>query len=343
MISRSSIILRGPLLVFFCVIGIGSLSGQDMLLGSLNSVALEAELKTVKLYGAGGIAGLDSYQSGFYISDQGHILTVWSTVLDVDTLIAISSDGTRNEASVVGIDPNLEIAILATGKRPSGFFDWEQTVEAQAGERVLAFSNLFGIAAGSERSSIQQGNIMAITDLQARRGFIESVYQGKVYVIDAMTNNPGAAGGALTNVDGQLLGLLGKELRDNRANIWLNYAIPMSVLRESIRQLLSGETITRAVDERTPADRPCSLADLGITLIPDVLSKTPAYIDLVQPNSKADRAGLQSDDLILFVNTTRIVSQASLIEELNYIDRADNLVLLVQRGRELKEFDLSGP
>ena len=78
-------------------------------LGSVNQTAVATELKTVKLYGAGGVAGLDAYQSGFFISETGNILTVWSTVLDLDTVIAVTSDGKRMEAKVVGVDPNLEI------------------------------------------------------------------------------------------------------------------------------------------------------------------------------------------------------------------------------------------
>jgi S1-C subfamily serine protease len=48
-------------------------------------------------------------------------------------------------------------------------------------------------------------------------------------------------------------------------------------------------------------------------------------------------AGLQIDDLILFLNSQRIVSQAALLEELKHIDRADRILLMIQRGNELKE------
>ena len=56
----------------------------DAAVGSLQDVVVMAELKTVKLYGGGGFANLDFYQSGLFISEAGHILTVWSTVLDVE-------------------------------------------------------------------------------------------------------------------------------------------------------------------------------------------------------------------------------------------------------------------
>ena len=323
---------------------------KTLSLGSFNQMAVATELKTVKLYGAGGVAGLDAYQSGFFISETGNILTVWSTVLDLDTVIAVTSDGKRMEAKVVGVDPNLEIAVLSTDKPNGNFFDITQADitqakiakpdPAQAGDRVLAFSNLFGIATGNEMSSVQKGVIMATTQLDARRGTFESVYQGPIYVIDAMTNNPGAAGGALTDMQGHLLGMLGKELRDARANTWLNYAIPIQQIHDSATRILAGKSILRTAESRKAADRPISLNDLGIALIPDVLAKTPAYIDLVQPNSPASTAKLAADDLVLFVNSVRITSQATLRNELQYIDQADEVTLLIQRGTTLREVAL---
>jgi len=306
-------------------------------LAAVTSVAIASELKTVKLFGAGGVANLDAYQSGFFISPEGHVLTAWSTVLDVENIIAVTSDGSRFESKVVGIDPNLEIAVLATGQAASHYFDLKQAVDVPVGARVLAFSNLYGIATGREMSSVQKGVVMARTELNARRGTFASVYQGPVLIIDAMTNNPGAAGGALTTFDGRLVGMLGKELRDASANTWLNYAVPISELDDSITQILSGKSIQRSIATQRTVDRPTTLTGLGLVLVPNVLSKTPAYVDLVEPESRAALAGLHSDDLILFINSTRVVSQAALLDELKRIDRSDSITLLVQRGSQLSE------
>ncbi len=305
--------------------------------GSVNSTAVNAELKTVKLYGAGGIAGLESYQSGFFIDDKGHILTVWSTVLDVDKVIAITSEGRRLETTVIGIDPNLEIAVLESKQSTSEFFSLANARDAEVGERVLAFSNLFGIATGREMASLQKGVIMAKTRLDARRGTYTSVYQGPIYVVDAMTNNPGAAGGALTDFNGRLLGILGKELRDARANVWLNYAIPAGQIKQSVENILSGKSIAKIENAKPTVDRPHTLQTLGIVLVPDVLPKTPAYVDNVKPGSPAAKAGLKNDDLVLFVNSTRIASQSAMRQELQSIDRGDALTLLIQRGNAISE------
>jgi S1-C subfamily serine protease len=326
--------------VFFWASAVDSLNALDLSAVRLQQVALRSELKTVKLFGAGGM-GLESYQSGFFISAEGHILTVWSTVLDVADVIAVTSDGRRLQAQIVGVDPNLELAVLKTDQPPPDYFSLMTAREASPGDRVLAISNLFGIAAGNEMSSVQKGVVMTVTELRARRGNFQSVYQGPALIIDAMTNNPGAAGGALIDLEGKLLGILGKELRDTNANIWINYALPVNQFKTSVDNILEGKAIVRAALSRKQADRPASLAGLGIVLVPNVLNRTPAYVDLVVPDSPAAVAGLVPDDLILFVDSQRIASQTSLIDELKYIDRGDAIVFLVQRGNALVEVILN--
>ena len=93
---------------------------------------------------------------------------------------------------------------------------------------MLAFSNLFGIATGDEPVSMLHGVVSAVAPLDARRGAFATNFRGDVYVVDAAANNPGAAGGALTDSQGRLLGMLGKELRSSLTGTWLNYALPVS-------------------------------------------------------------------------------------------------------------------
>ncbi len=83
-----------------------------------------------------------------------------------------------------------------------------------------------------------------------------------------------------------------------------------------------------------------TLAILGVVLVPDILPKTPPFIDQVLPGSPAEQAGLQPDDLILFVNERMATSCKSLRDELSYVDRIDPVRLTVQRDQELVEVEL---
>lgn len=299
----------------------------------LNTVRNVQE-KVVKIYGAGGVAGLESYQSGILISPDGHILTVWSTVLDADVVTVVSTQGQRFEAKLLGMDPRLEIAILKAEASELPHFSLKDLPKPEIGSRVLAVTNLFGIATGNEAPSVQKGNLLALSDLKERRGRSSVIYQGSIYVVDAMTNNPGAAGGALTDWDGRLIGLVGKELRDPLSNFWLNYAIPISELQPSIAALIEGKAMAPQ-SEMPLVENPHNLLDLGIILVPDALPKTPAYIDRILPNSPAAKAGLLVDDLIIMVGNQRIDGQSRLRTFLKTLDKSDAVDFMIQRGSDL--------
>jgi serine protease Do len=79
---------------------------------SFSEIVAQTQPKIVKIFGAGGLRGLEAYQSGFLISGEGHILTVWSYVLDSDVVTVYLHDGRKLTAEVLGMDPRSEIAVL---------------------------------------------------------------------------------------------------------------------------------------------------------------------------------------------------------------------------------------
>jgi serine protease Do len=298
--------------------------------------------KIVKIFGAGGLRSLEAYQSGFLISGEGHILTVWSYVLDSDGVTVYLHDGRKLQAEVVGMDPRTEIAVLKVDAENLPHFNLDEAVALAGGAKVLAFSNMFGVALGNEPASVLHGVVAAKTDLAARRGAFETNYRGQAYVLDAMTNNPGSAGGALTDRRGRLAGLLGKELRSSTSNIWLNYALPISELAATAHDIIAGKfrPTPRGEDEKKPKEFH-TLAALGVHLVPDFLPRTPPFVETVRPASPAAKAGVKPDDLILFVNGRVVSSSKLLIDELTFIDRLDAVRLTIQRGQELLEVSLT--
>ena len=304
---------------------------------TFSSVVQQVQPKIVKIYGAGGLRGLEAYQSGFLVSEEGHVLTAWSYVLDTDFITVTLDDGRKFEGQLLGADPRLELAVVKIDAEGLEHFDLRAGVGLSAGDRVLAFSNLYGVATGDEPASVLHGHVSALWSLTARRGVFETPYRGPVYVLDAMTNNPGAAGGALTDRSGQIAGVLGKELKNSQNNTWLNYALPVSEVAEAVEDILAGRIRKRPPEEDVPKPAaPHTLAELGVFLVPDVLPKTPPFVDRVREGSPAEKAGLQTDDLILFVDQNIVGSCKSLREELTYVDRIDDLRLTVQREQELK-------
>ncbi len=312
---------------------------------SLAQTIAQVQPKMVKIYGAGGFRGLEAYQSGFFISPAGHVLTTWSYVLDADPLTVVCHDGRHLEGKLLGVDSRLEIAVLATEQSGAPFFDLQQAVELAPGARVLAFSNLFGIAAGREPLSVQHGLVAAVARLDARRGVFPTAYSGPVYVLDVVTNNPGAQGGALVDYRGRLAGMLGKELRSAQTHTWLNYALPASRLRPAVERILSGgsaETQQEPEPSAAPAN-PVTLSQLGIVLVPEVVPRTPPYVDQVAPSSPAAQAGLLPDDLVVMIDGQLTPTCRRVREQLERIDRSEPVRLTVFRGQQTLQFVLRTP
>jgi serine protease Do len=173
---------------------------------------------------------------------------------------------------------------------------------------VLALSNLFSIATGNEPASVLHGIVSTVTPLEARRGAFSANYRGDVYIVDAVTNNPGSAGGALTDQQGRILGVLGKELRGEATGTWINYALPVAAFGPTADAIITGRFTPKEMTEAERPDKPLSLAALGIVLVPDVVPRTPPYIDRVLPDSPAAKAGLRADDLFVALDGQVVTS-----------------------------------
>jgi S1-C subfamily serine protease len=309
---------------------------------SLHDTIRDAQRKVVKIYGAGGISGLEAYQTGILISPEGHVLTVQSYVLDTDDLAIVLDDGRKFTGEVLGTDPVRELAVikLPLEEETLPYFDLTASASAATGDRVLAVSNLFNIAGGDEPVSVLQGVVTALAPLEARRGAFDSSFHGKVYIVDAAANNPGAAGGALVNWRGELLGLLGKELRSRATGAWLHYAIPVDQFTEAVETMRAGGSVSAGDFAQSAPSEPLSLGDVGIVLVPDVLPRTPPYIDAVLPRSAAARAGLQPDDLVVFVEGEPTASCVAVAEAIGRRERFDAVRISVLRNGKLVEADL---
>lgn len=296
--------------------------------------------RVVKINGTGGSRGLESYQSGCLISKDGHVLTVWSYVLDSDVVTVTLHDGSQSEGKLLGFDPRLDIAVLKIELTDNSCFDFKAPLSAETGDRILAFSNLYGVATGNEPVSIQQGYITSISPLSAGNGAFDSPWHGDAIKMDAMTNNPGAAGGAITDTHGHLIGMIGRELQDRQTGEWLNYALPLDAIAPSIDKILSGKMqVLDESDRRTPAES-MTPELLGFRLVPNIVLKTPPFVDRVAWKSTAGQSGMKADDLIIEVNGAMTPTTADVRRRLSTIDRDAEVTIAVQRKNAFVEFVL---
>jgi serine protease Do len=303
----------------------GATAGSAVASDPFNVVAEKVNQKVAKLFGSGGFRGIVSYGTGLIVSPDGHILTIASQMLDTSEIIVHLSDGRRMRAAVVVTEPELDVALLrikVEGKKPDEptgldlpYFDVAEAAKrppASVGDWVLAFSNEFEIAMRDEPVSVARGVIAAYSKLHGRRGIFDFPYTGTVYVVDAVTNNPGSGGGALTDRTGNLLGLVGRELRNALTETWINYAIPVGAkvevkLGDKSTVISIPEFVEKAMkDQYKPVPRRENLTGpggyLGVKFVPNVVGRTPAYVEEVAPGSPAEKAGIRVNDLISFID-----------------------------------------
>lgn len=315
-------------------------SNATRIKSELQTVVAETQTKMVKINGSGGFRGLESYQSGFCISEDGLILTAWSYVLDADVINVTLDDGQRLDGKLLGYDPRLEIAVLKVDASGLAHFNLDAGIEVKAGARILAFSNLYRVATGDEPVSVQRGYVAGVTKLSARKGATQSVYQGDAYLLDAITNNPGASGGAIVDRQGRLIGMIGKELRDAELGTWLNFAIPIDVINASVQEIRSGKMIVQNdAGQRKPTE-PMTLDLIGTILVPNVVNRTPPFIDRVVPGSASEKAGLQADDLIISIDGRLTPGIKEVQSQLESIDRDAKFEMTIRRGKSFEVIEI---
>lgn len=330
--------------------------------------AIDAALaRVVKLYGV-SVGTQVGYGSGVLVSEDGLVVTVFSIVIDAARPRVVTADGTTFGAEVVARDARRQLALLqlrhADGSDamigPLPYFETRCAISEsesevdlggdkvepcltrllQPGDWVLAAGNAFQVAVGAEPVSLTHGVFSARTRLDARRRVKDFPYRGDVLVIDAITSNPGAPGGAVVNLHGEFVGLIGREVISNLTHTHFNYAIPRDVVAEFVQEFCTareaGEAASLArLDTLIGRDTDEPKADPGIRLTRTGYKRLPPMVERVQWGSPAETAGVRKDDLILSVNGRNVADVEAYEDRMSRIEANEPIDLVVQRGRRI--------
>jgi len=319
-----------------------------------DAVAAKVNARLVKVFGSGGFRGVVAYGTGIVISPDGYVLTAAGSLLDTPELRVHLADGRRCPAKVIVIEPALDAALVKIEQvEELPHFDFAAAATrppAKPGDGILGFSNAFEIATRDEPMSVQHGVIAARTRLPLQRGIFDAPYRGDVYVLDAITNNPGAAGGALTTRTGELIGVIGKELRNSLTETWVNYAVPVDAAIDvgegESRRVSLAEFVAKGMKgEYKPSAKPEVLKGEGgfhgIVLVPNVVERTPPYVEEVLPGSPAAKAGLRPDDLIVYVDGEPVSSITGFRAAMSRTRPGQAVRLEVRRGERLETVEVT--
>jgi serine protease Do len=222
--------------------------------------------------------------SGVIIDDDGYIVTNNHVIDGLRNAEIQLSDGRRGPASVVGVDPLTDIAVLKTEMSDLTAAEWGDSNELEVGDLVWALGSPFGL-----QKSITSGILSA----KERRGITGRVIQEFLQTDAAV--NPGNSGGPLVNFEGKVIGINTAIIGPSYQGI--SFAIPSELAKASYEQLREHGYVLRGFLGIRPENVPDQLAR---TL--DLDQNEGVLVMSVDPNTPAAAAGVEPGDVILTWN-----------------------------------------
>ena len=264
-----------------------------------------------------------SWGSGVIIDSDGLILTNYHVLEDSDRAVVTLSDGTEYEGLLVGADAISDVALLQIDAHGLPVAVMGESNSLRVGDRVAAIGNPLGEAF---RNTLTDGIISAI-----ERGM---TYHGRSMTL-LQTNtaiNEGNSGGALFNLQGQVVGITNMKMMSSYSSIeGIGFAIPSATVCTVVNALVrDGEFRGRP--------------SIGITVgvIPETAKEKYSlpeglYVTAVSDGSDAKEKGIREGDVILAANGTPVTATSELSAIKDALQVGDTLILTVWRdGQELE-------
>lgn len=233
--------------------------------------------------------------SGFVITKDGYIVTnshVVANGADVEVTVQFK-DGREYDATVVGADESTDVAVLKIDANNLDTLPLGDSDDVRVGEWVLAIGAPFGLS-----HSVTAGIVSA-----RGRGNVGIVDYADFIQTDAAIN-PGNSGGPLLNLDGEVIGLNSAILSRTGGNLGIGFAIPVNMVQYITDQLREDGTVSRGF-------LGVQIQNLDQNLSDWFGAAEGVLVASVTPDSPAEKAGLQRDDIITEYNGQPVTEMGS--------------------------------
>jgi len=229
--------------------------------------------------------------SAVLVQANGVMLTNNHVISGYDNIRALLWDGRVARASVIGADPETDLAVLKIELSGLPTVKFADSSLLRVGDQVLAIGNPYGYS-----QTVTSGIISALGRRDQNLSRFESFIQTDAAI------NEGNSGGALVNVAGELIGINTATLADAGFAVpGISFAIPVNVAEKVLQEILLTGEVTRGWIG----------VEYGERLLPSGGSGEPTrlvYVRGVYQNSPAFQAGLLPDDDVVAMDGTAIES-----------------------------------
>jgi 2-alkenal reductase len=226
--------------------------------------------------------------SGFVVDTQGHIVTNNHVVADTTALRVTFFDGTTVPATIVGTDPDSDLAVIHVDVPPESLrpIMWGDSDQVRVGQRAVAIGNPFGYE-NTLTSGIISGLSRSLPSSNNPQYRIPEIIQTDAAI------NPGNSGGPLLNSQGEVIGVNSAIVPNfnqlgERSFLGVGFAIPSNMAQHVVPALI----------EKGEYAHPW-IGFAGIDVLPEIAAEMNlpeargALVESVLPGSPAEKAGLR--------------------------------------------------
>ena len=237
--------------------------------------------------------------SGFFISEDGFVVTNNHVVDEGESFLVVLKDGTELDAKLIGKDARTDLAVLKVEpSRKFTYVAFADDAKARVGDWVVAVGNPFGL-----------GGTVTAGIISANGRDIGSGPYDNYLQIDAAVNR-GNSGGPAFNLNGEVIGVNTAIFSPSGGNVGIAFAIPASTAKEVVNDLMDDGKINRGWlgVQIQPVNQ--DIADsLGLAEAKGALVNDP------QEGGPAVKAGIKKGDVITAINGVAVESPKDLAKK----------------------------
>jgi serine protease Do len=259
--------------------------------------------------------------SGFFVSEDGYLVTNNHVVEDADDISVTMEDGEKFEAKLIGTDPRTDLALLKVTEKTSKKFPFVKFSEKdpRVGDWVLAVGNPFGLG-----GTVTAGIISA-----HNRDIGSGPYD--YLQIDAAVNR-GNSGGPTFNLDGEVIGVNTAIFSPSGGNVGIAFAVPAALVKQVVTELQSDGSVDRGWLGVVIQNVNDDIADsIGL--------KEPkgAMITKVTEDGPASKEDIKAGDVIVEVNGEEVEDSRDLARKIAELDPDTEVKLSIVRYGDKRE------
>ncbi len=261
-----------------------------------------------------------AYGTAFFVTNDGYMLTNHHVVAGADNITVTLNDRTELDATLVGSDERSDVAVLKVSGNQFPALPIGDSDTIKVGEPVLAIGSPFGFD-----YSASAGIVSAKSRSFSRETSVP-------FIQTDVALNPGNSGGPLFNKRGEVVGINSRIFSGTGGYMGLSFSIPIDAAMDIYEQLKENGEVSRAYLGVYPQDIDRNLAEVYKLARPQ-----GALLIRVSPDSPAQKAGLESGDIILKYNDRNIMRASDLLNLINRARPDDRFIAQVQRdGKQLR-------